>query len=204
MTIQGTDEWRTQRLGKLTASRAHDAIAKIKSGGWAASRANLRADLIVERLTGQAPDSFKSAAMQYGTDNEDLARRAYIFRTDADVEQVGFIDHPNIPMSGASPDGLVGKDGLLEIKVPNSATHIDCLLGKGIPANYRTQMNFQMSVTGRAWVDYVSFDPRIPERLRYFCERIHRDEKVIHDLEREVEDFLAEVDDVMQRLRHGD
>ncbi len=203
MSAQGSDDWFKARLGKLTASRAHDAIAKTKTG-WAASRANLRADLIAERLTGSAGEGFKSAAMQFGTDNEALARAAYEFRKDVDVVQVGFIDHPSIEWSGASPDGLVGADGLLEIKVPNSATHIDCLLGASIPAKYRTQMNWQMSVTNRKWVDYCSFDPRLPERMRFACQRVYRDDKVIGELERDVETFLAEVEDMIKRLEHGD
>lgn len=200
---QGSENWLRARLGKLTASRAHDAIAKTKTG-WSTSRANLRAELITERLTGQPTEGFKSAAMQFGSDSEAEARAAYAFRKDVDVQEVGFIDHPHIPWSGASPDGFVGADGLVEIKVRNSANHIDCLLGAAIPVRYRTQMLWQMSVTGRKWVDYCSYDPRLPERMRFCVRRIERDDRAIGDLEREVEIFLGEVEDLMQRLRDGD
>lgn len=198
--IQGSDEWHAQRLGKLTASRIADMMAKTKQG-WGASRANYAAQLVCERLTGQRTETFTNDAMRFGTENEPFARAAYEFRTDNAVDLVSFINHPKIDMSGASPDGLVGIDGLIEIKVPNSATHIDTLLSETIPQKYELQMAWQMAVTGRQWCDYVSFDPRLPEEMRLFVKRYPRDNTLITDLEREAEIFLAEIDDTIKRLR---
>lgn len=191
--VQGSPEWFSQRLGKVTASRVSDVVAKTKSG-WGTSRANYMAELIAERLTGEAADRFFNAAMQCGTDCEPDARMAYEFRTDATVLQVGFVSHPTIGMTGASPDGLVESDGLIEIKCPNTATHIDTLLGQSVPAKYETQMQWQMACTGRAWCDFASFDPRLPESMRLFVARVKRDDKRIAELETCVSDFLKEID----------
>ena len=144
MIVQGSPEWFAARLGKVTASKVSDVVAKTKSG-WGASRANYMAALIAERLTQTPADSFSNAAMQWGTEQEPLARVAYEFFTGRDVEQVGFVDHPSIPMTGASPDGLVGEDGLVEIKCPNTATHIDTLLDGKVPGKYVIQMQWQMA-----------------------------------------------------------
>lgn len=193
MSEQQTAEWYKARMGQLGASRVADAIAKTKSG-WGASRANLMAELIAMRLTGEAPESFSSPAMQWGTDKEPDARAAYEFKTDASVELVGFIPHHAILWTGASPDGLVGTDGLVEIKCPNTATHIDTLLGQQVPGKYVTQMMWQMACTNRQWCDFVSFDPRLPEQMRMFMVRVNRDDARITELESLVTDFLAEVD----------
>jgi putative phage-type endonuclease len=191
--IQGSPEWHALRLGKVTASRVADVIAKTKTG-WGASRANYMAQLIAERLTGEAAESYTNAAMQWGTATEPEARTAYEFRTDAEVAEVGFVPHPTITMSGASPDGLVGADGLLELKCPNTATHLDTLLGEPIAAKYITQMQWQMACSGRAWCDFVSYDPRLPESMRLFVYRITRDDALIATLEKQVSEFLAEID----------
>ena len=190
---QGTEEWRQLRLGKVTASRVADVVARTKTG-WGASRANYAAELIAERLTGSAAERFQSEAMRWGSETEALARLAYEFHADVEVVQVAFAHHPSIPMAGASPDGLVGDDGLVEIKCPNTATHIDTLLGGSIPGKYETQCQWQMACTGRQWVDWVSFDPRMPEDLRLFVQRIGRDDARIQVLEVEVAEFLAEID----------
>lgn len=200
MTEQRTDEWFAQRCGKVTASRIADMMAKTKSG-WGASRANYAAQLVCERLTGVQSEGYQNDAMRFGTENEPFARAAYEFRTDTAVELVGFVDHATIAMSGASPDGLVGNDGLIEIKVPNSATHIDTLLSQTIPEKYRLQMAWQMACTRREWCDYVSFDPRLPEEMRLFVKRYERDGELIRTLEHEVEVFLGEIDDTLKRLR---
>lgn len=189
---QGTDEWKAVRLGKVTASRIADATAKTKSG-WSASRANYMADLLAERLTGKPRDGFTSSAMQWGTDMEPEARLFYGFMNDLAVEQVGFVLHPTIGGSGASPDGLVGDDGLLEIKCPNTATHIDTLLGAAIDGKYVKQMQWQMACTGRAWCDFVSFDPRLPERMQFHCRRVERDDAMIGELETSITEFIAEM-----------
>ena len=193
MIEQGSPEWFAARLGKVTASRVADVIAKTKSG-YAATRANYAAQLICERLTGNVEETFKNAAMQWGTDQEPAAREAYEYASGAFVDQCGMIDHPRISMAGASPDGLVGADGLIEIKCPNTATHLDTL-SSGKPAGkYITQMQWQMACTGRAWCDFASFDPRLPAELRLFVTRIERDDEMVESLEAEVVTFLAEID----------
>lgn len=197
--IQGSDEWFAARLGKVTASRVADVIAKTKTG-WGAGRKNYMAELVAERLTGVTAQSYTNAAMQWGIDTEPQARAAYEFFRDATVQEIGFIDHPEIPMTGASPDGLVGDDGMVEIKAPNTATHIDTLLTKSIPGKYITQMQWQMACAGRDWCDYVSFDPRMPEHLRLFVQRVERDDERIGELERLVEGFLAELDSTVASL----
>lgn len=198
---QRTDEWFLARIGKVTASRVADLMAKTKSGPSAASRANLMADLICERLTGQRQEGFTSAAMQWGTDTEPQARAAYEFMTDAAVVETGLCLHPVIADFGASPDGLVGDDGLLEIKCPNSAAHIETLLIGEAPAKYNAQMQAQMSCTGREWCDFVSFDPRLPADMQIFIKRVHRDEDFIWKMEAEVSAFLTELTQKLDALR---
>jgi len=197
--VQGSEEWLAIRVGKVTASRVADVIAKTKSG-WGASRANYMAELIAERLTGEPAEKFTSGAMKWGTEMEPDARIAYEFRTDAEVVQVGFVPHPAIAMTGASPDGLVGVDGLVEIKCPSTATHIDTLISQTVPGKYVTQMFWQMACTGRQWCDFVSFDPRMPEHMRLFVKRVPRDDARIAELERDVADFLAELDGKLAEL----
>lgn len=197
--IQGSPEWFAARLGRVTASRVADVVAKTKSGP-SASRANYLAQLVAERLSGEAQESFSSAAMQWGTDMEPEARLAYVFRTDALVEEVGFVPHPLIEMAGASPDGLVGADGLVEIKCPNTAMHIDTLVGRAVPGKYVTQIQWQLACTGRAWCDFVSFDPRMPEEMRLFVQRVERDDARIAELEGEVIAFLADLDATVASL----
>lgn len=200
MIEQGSPEWFAQRLGKATASRIADIVAKTKSG-YGASRANYMAELICERLTGAQAERFTNAAMQWGSEKEPEACDAYVWETDAELEECGFFDHPKIAMSGASPDRLIGAEGLLEVKCPNTATHLDTLLGAGeIAGKYITQIEWQLACTGRKWCDFVSFDPRLPPHLRLFVRRIHRDDQVISDLEGEVTAFLAEIDGKVARL----
>lgn len=200
MIEQGSPEWLAQRVGKVTASRISDMMAKTKTG-WGASRDNYAAQLVCERLTGVPADSYQSEAMRWGIETEPHARAAYEFRTDNTVGLCGFVDHPRIAMSGASPDGLVGDSGLLEIKCPNSATHIDTLLNAKAPAKYVLQMQWQMACTGREFCDFVSFDPRLPEEMRFWSARVYRNDATIAELEREVEIFLGEIDDTIKQLR---
>ena len=199
MIEQGTPEWFAQRLGKVTASRVADIIAKTKTG-VAASRGNYLAQLVAERLTGQSADSFKSGAMQHGTETEPMARMAYETETGQMVTEVAMIQHPKIEMAGASPDGLVGEDGLVEIKCPNTSTHIATLMADKAPSGYMAQMQWQMACTGRAWCDFVSFDPRMPEDMQLFIKRVPRDEKLIAEYEAEVIKFLAEVQETVDKL----
>lgn len=198
--IQGSPEWFEIRRGKATASKIADIMAVTKSGP-AASRKNYMAKLLVERLTGLTADSYTSPEMQWGTDTEPLARAAYEERTFNNVETCGFIMTPDGRRSGASPDGLVGADGLIEIKCPNTATHIETLLGGIIDRKYILQMQFQMYATGRKWCDYVSFDPRMPERLRLFIKRVNRDEGIIKDIVESVRVFLEELDAMEGKLQ---
>lgn len=200
MIPQGSPEWHAQRLGKVTASRVADVLAKGKSGP-SASRANYAAQLVSERLTGVAAETYKNAAMEWGNEKEAEARALYEFMTEAVIVEVGFVDHPRIAMTGASPDGLVGDEGLIEIKCPNTATHIDTLISGVIPTKYQIQMNWQLACTGRAWCDFVSYDPRLPSDMRKFVKRFPRDEIRIAETEREVRAFLAEVDATIDALR---
>lgn len=204
MIVQGSDEWHQARLGKVTASKVADVIAKTKSG-VSASRANYAAQLIVERLTGEPTEGFSNAAMAWGTEKEPEARRAYAFHHDAEVEEVAFVVHPRISESGASPDGLVGPDGLLEIKCPTTATHLETLITGRPAGKYVTQMMWQMACTDRQWCDFASFDPRLPEELRLFVVRVPRDDEMIAMLETEVTAFLAEIDARLNELnaRYG-
>ena len=199
MMDQGTEEWFTIRIGKVTASRVADVIAKTKTG-YSASRDNYMAQLVCERLTGQKGESFSNAVMQHGTETEPLARLSYEVATNVLVDEVGFVPHPSIEMAGASPDGLVGTDGLLEIKCPNTATHIETLLSESVPGKYNTQMQFQMACTGRQWCDFVSFDNRLPEELQLFVKRVPRDTVFIRLIEAEIVQFLAELDDKINKL----
>ncbi len=190
---QYSDEWWAARIGKATASRISDIVAKTKSG-WGASRATYEAELIAERLTGATGESFTNSAMQWGTDTEPQARAAYEFMTDIEVTEVGFIDHPSIEMSGASPDGLAGHEGMVEIKCPKTATHLATLLGGPIPKKYMVQMQWQITCAARAWCDFVSFDPRLPAKHQLFVKRIERNADMIADLEKDVCEFLAGVE----------
>jgi putative phage-type endonuclease len=190
---QRSDLWFQARIGKVTASRVADVLAKTKSG-YSTSRDNYMAQLVCERLTGQREEFFTSAAMQHGTDTEPLARAAYEAYADVLVDEVGFVPHRTIEMAGASPDGLVGDNGLLEIKCPNTATHIDTLLSQTVPGKYNTQMQFQMACTDREWCDFVSFDNRLPEELQLFVKRVPRDNMYIRLMEEEIVKFLNELD----------
>lgn len=198
MIIQGSDEWKALRCGKVTASRVADIIATTKSGP-AASRANYMAELIAERLTGTTADGFTNGAMQWGTEHEPDARIAYEFMRDVEVQQVGFVEHPTILMSGASPDGLVLDDGLIEIKCPNTATHLETLLSGSVPGRYNTQMQWQMICTDRQWCDFVSYDPRLPESMRLFIKRVTRD--TTPTIEQAVIQFIDELDKKLVLLR---
>jgi putative phage-type endonuclease len=205
VSVQGTQEWIEERLGKATASRIADIVAKTKTG-YSTSRANYMAELITERLTGVQTDQYINSAMKWGTDTEPQARAAYAFYSDASVEQVGFVPHPKIAMSGASPDGLVSKIGLVEFKCPLTATHIETLLGGSLPGRYLTQAMWQMACKPeRKWCDCVSFDPRLPENMRLFVQRVPRDNKMIAELEGEVVKFLGEIDSTITDLekRYG-
>jgi len=196
---QRTEEWFAQRLGKVTASKVADLMAKTKSG-YSTSRDNYMAQLVVERITNTKAESFSNAAMDWGTTQEPFARAAYEAATGFMVEEVGFVPHPTIEMAGASPDGLVEHDGLVEIKCPNTATMIDTLLTGKVPQKYFIQMQMQMACTQRAWCDYVVFDPRMPAKAQLFIKRVPRDDAFIAEMEAEIFNFLAEVDVQVSQL----
>ena len=191
--VQGSPEWLAIRCGKVTASRVADVVAKTKTG-YGSSRANYAAELIAERLTGQPAVAFTNMALQRGTELEPEARSAYGLHANCDVVEVGFVPHPTISDSGASPDGLVGDEGLVECKCPNTANHLETLLGGSIKNNYLLQCQWQLACTGRKWVDFCSYDPRLGGSMCLFVKRLYRDDAVISELEREVIKFLVEID----------
>ena len=196
--IQRSPEWFAARCGKVTASRVADIIAKTKTG-YSTSRENYLAQLVCERMTGKPVESYSNSAMQWGTETEPFARAAYEARMDLLVTEVGFINHPWITMSGASPDGLAN-EGMVEIKCPNTATHIETLLSRTVPAKYITQMMWQMCCADRPWCDFVSFDPRLPEKHQLFIKRINYDPEMVNLLENSVIQFLGDVDLKIQQL----
>ena len=199
MIEQGSDAWFEQRRGKVTASRISDVMAKTKSGP-SASRVNYAAEIIAERLTGKVADGFDTPAMRWGRECEPLARSAYEAISGEIVELVPMIDHPSIEMAGASPDGMVGDQGLVEIKCPNTATHINTILSGQVDKKYVYQMQWQMACTGRAWCDFVSFDPRLGPEMQMYVTRVERDEDAISDIASEVKKFLFEVESTVHRL----
>lgn len=192
LEAQRSTDWFAARAGKATASSIYKIMAKTKTG-YGADRANYMAQLVTERLTGLPSDSFSNAAMQWGVDMEPMAREAYAARIGEAPVEIGFIDHPVIAMTGASPDGLCGFDGLVEIKCPNSATHIATLRGASIDRKYMLQMQWQMACTEREWCDFVSYDPRLPEAMQLHIQRVERDDAMLSEIEDEVAEFLAEV-----------
>lgn len=197
--IQGSEMWAELRCGNVTASRAADVIATTKKGE-AAARRDYRTEILCERLTGKPYEHFVSKEMQWGKDQEPFARAAYEMQNGVLVETPGFVLHPTLARFGASPDGLVGDDGLIQIKCPNTTTHLGWLLAGVIPVEHCAQMLAEMACTGRSWVDLVSYDPRLPEPYQLFIRRYKRDDNLIRALEAEVEHFNSEIDEVLKAL----
>lgn len=194
MDEQRTDEWFTARLGKVTASSLYKVLARTKTG-YGADRGNYLTQLVLERLTKAKAEGYTNAAMQWGIEQEPFARAAYEAAKGVLVEEVGFVPHPTIPMAGASPDGLIGADGMVEIKCPDSKTALECWLSDNpVESRYFAQMQWQMRCADRAWCDYVVFDPRMPAKAQLFITRVARDDDWIAATEKEVVTFLAEVD----------
>jgi len=196
---QRTEEWFAARCGKVTASRVADIIAKTKTG-YSTSRENYLAQIVCERMTKKPAESYSNAAMIHGTETEPFARAAYESAKDVLVEEVGFVVHPLIEDAGASPDGLVGLFGLVEIKCPNTATHIDTLLTQTVPGKYITQMQWQMACCERQWCEFVSFDPRLPQDLQLFVKRVEFNQTYVAMLEEEVISFLEELEIKVAKL----
>lgn len=202
---QRSDDWFEKRVGRATTSRFNDVIAKTRNG-YASTRANYKAELVIERLTGQRAEMFSSRAMDWGTETEELARLEYALTTNNKVQETGFYIHETL-MCGASPDGLVVDNngaviGGLEIKCPNPATHIDTLRRQSIPTKYIPQVQGQMWLAGLPWVDFISFDPRMPDQAQQFIQRVYRDDEYIKMLEDEVTTFLKEVDADVEFIRN--
>lgn len=197
---QENDDWMLARAGKFTASRASDLMARTRTGP-SASRGALLTLLAVERLTGQCVPTYSNGAMQRGIELEGEARDAYAFAKLAAVDEAGFIPCPALPNTGCSPDGLLGDDGLLEIKCPaNMAKHLDALRTGDHAKEYRWQLQHQLMVTGRQWVDAVSYDPRFPERLQLAVVRVERDESAIKDLREAIVAADAEVEAIVSEM----
>lgn len=198
--VQGDSDWLQARSGKVTASRISDVLAKIKTGE-AATRRDYKAQIVAEILTGEPQDStFMNAEMQWGLDQEPFARASYEVKAGVLVDQVGLVLHPTIERAAASPDGVAGKVGL-EVKCPKTATHMTYLLAWEVPSKYQPQMLWQMACCGTEAVDFVSFDPRLTPELQLFVVRFKRDDEAIASMEKEVVRFLAEVDELVARLR---
>lgn len=199
---QRSEEWFAVRLGKVTASRIGDILATIRNGNWSASRRNYAAELVTERLNGKpAHEAFTSEHMRYAIEHEPLAREAYERKTGNKVTEIAFVDHPTIPLSGASPDGLVGNDGLIEIKCLNTANQIQTLLDEEVDEKYRLQMLWQVACTGRKWCDFVAYDPHLPEEMQLFIKRFEFTPEEIQDTEQQVTRFLKEVAATEEALR---
>lgn len=197
--VQGSDEWKAARIGSLGASVVHEVITKTKSG-YAASRANRMATVLLERLTGKSIDIFQTQAMQQGIEREPEARAAYCFLTDGKVTEVGIFKHPELKGTHASPDGLVGDNGLVEIKCPQPAQHLETLLSQQIPDKYIVQCLWQMRCTGRQWCDYVSYNPDFPVNMRLFIRRVPRDIARLDEIEKSVAGFLHELNHKFEEL----
>ena len=199
---QGTERWAQERCGRITASRCGEVIATTKKGE-AAARRDYRTELIIERLTGVPVAQYVSREMQWGLFQEPFARAMYEITRGIEVDQAGFVVHPHIPYFGCSPDGLVGDDGMIQIKCPNTTTHLAWWMAGAIPLEHIPQMLAELAVTGRRWVDFVSFDPRLPERLQLFVRRYTRDEKHVASMETEVVHFNGELEGAIKALPAG-
>ena len=195
---QGSEAWLAARAGKVTASMISNVLAKPETAAYR----DYQAQIVAELLTGKPQGSdFTNAAMEFGTENEPFARSAYEVFTGFTVDEVGLVLHPTIDRAGASPDGLVGSDGLVEIKAPKMSTHLSYICAGVVPTKYKNQMLFQMICAERAWCDFVSFRPDLPEHLQLFVIRFQRDEAKIKELTTAVNLFLAQVDEMLTKLK---
>jgi putative phage-type endonuclease len=196
--VQGSPEWLASRAGRVTASMISAVLMKPETAGFR----DYQAQLVAEILTGKPQgSSFTNEHMQFGTETEPLARSAYEAETGFSVDEVGLCIHPTIDRAGASPDGLVSNSGLVEIKCPKVATHLANLIAGVVPAGYKNQMMWQMACTGKAWCDFVSFRPDLPENLQLFVVQYKRDDVKIAELETAVVSFLAGVDQMIEKLK---
>ena len=197
---QQSPEWLHERCGSVTASRIAD-IGKLKSGKPSEKRRKYMLELLTETITGNVTEHYVSVPMQFGIENEGLARTTYEMERGVEVEKIGYVRHASIPRCGASPDGLIGEHGLVEIKCPNTTTHLEYILSGEVPDDYKPQMMWQMACSGRAWCDFVSFDPRLPSDFWLFVMRYYRDDKAIASMEADVTAFIAELNEMCERLQ---
>lgn len=201
---QGSLAWIAERLGKITASRIDDVLAKPRKGnGTSSTRDNYKAQLALERITGKMREEFQTRWMERGIEMEPLARVAYEDLRGVEVDAVGFIPHPSIANAGCSPDGFIGNEGQIQIKCPNAATHFKWLQSGGLPAEHRKQMAFELACTGRQWSDFVSYHPEMPDHLKVFVSRFNREAVYIAEIEQEVMRFDAEIQEMIRHLPSG-
>jgi len=198
---QGTDEWKMARLGHVSASNIAAVMSKGKDNSESTIRRNYKIKLVAERMTGKPQESYKNAAMEWGNEQEPFARMAYEALTGTLVDKTGFWKHETKEWIGVSPDGLVGDDGLIEIKCPNTTTHLEYIFDDVTPSEYRKQIQMQLWVTGRAWCDFVSYDPRLPVNNQLFIKRNMRDNKLIALMQEDVDVFLKEIDAIINKLK---
>ena len=199
--VQGSDEWFAARRGKVTASRVADLMARTKTG-FSTSRENYKAELVLEIMTGQTIPNFTSDAMRWGTEKEPEARAKYAETTFEPITEIGFVDHPDILGAGCSPDGLVGDDGLIEIKCPNTSTFIEILLNDKVPQKWQTQIQMQLDCTGRQWCDFVCYDPRMPEGAQIYIKRVERDDMFIATMREMIQTFIKEVNETVDKIKN--
>ena len=198
---QGSDAWKQEKMGYVSAGSVSDVLATGRGSAESKVRESYKWEIVTQRLTGIRTDGFVSDAMTWGIETEPLARIQYEVKYNTFVEQAGFIKHPNFEWLGASPDGLVGSDGLVEIKCPNTKTHLQTLINDKVPTQYIPQMQCQMEVIGRDWCDFISYDPRLNEPLKFFCKRVVRDDEYISSMKIEVAKFLEEVELLIIKLK---
>lgn len=196
--IQGSPEWFAARLGNVTPSRIIDIMPG--KSGYRAARKNYIAQCVCERLTGAREDTYTSPAMQWGTDTEPMARAVYEATMGVIVKEVGYIPHPDIEHFGGSPDGLISDDGMIEVKCPNTATHLDTLLNGTIKLDYLYQMHGYMIINARKWCDFVSYDPRLPDKHAIYIKRITYDIGMANSILTEVNKALTEINEMMDKL----
>lgn len=197
---QGSDEWKQARLGHVTASNMADVMSKGKGTAEAVGRYKYKVKLVAERLTQTAGESFTNAAMEWGIEQEQFACIEYEASQNVFLERTGFWLHPTIKWLGVSPDRLVGDEGLIEVKCPNTTTHLGYLFENRVPPDYYKQIQCQLWVTGRKWCDFVSYDPRLPKRNQLLIVRTERDESLIKEMEAETVQFLSEVNQLIIKL----
>ena len=200
MSDQRTQAWFAAKLGKVGASRIVDVISFRRDGSPSKAREDYMIELVAERLTGQITERYCTREMQWGIDMEPEARSAYEVAQGVLVSTCGFLEHPTIAGAGASPDGLVGDDGLVEFKCPTTATHIRTLLRGEADPQYIPQMQWQMACTGSTWCHFASYDPRLPEPYQLAAHLVHRNDSYIDGLEAQVLAFLREVDEMVQQI----